>query len=220
MNSPSRSTSDILRHFESDRQPNRIKETAHDHPSTAMRRREPSRSVGFELPLHDPIAHVPRARPHPDHTGMRELAKRPDFDSGAGAEASWGFESLSPCQSFLSPRAFRRPPPVCRCSSARESRGIIILVSAVRIRPSVPPCFHSFFWFAWVAQWKSARLWNGRSPARNRPQVPLLYFLPKSVSECSAARLAHLSGRQGVVGSNPAIPTILIPVGSGRNWSW
>ena len=27
-------------------------------------------------------------------------------------------------------------------------------------------------------------------------------------SECSAARLAHLSGGQGVVGSNPATPTI------------
>ena len=29
-------------------------------------------------------------------------------------------------------------------------------------------------------------------------------------SECSAARLAHLSGGQGVVGSNPATPTILL----------
>src|SRR3954454_7709420 len=30
----------------------------------------------------------------------------------------------------------------------------------------------------------------------------------RRASECSAARLAHLSGGQGVVGSNPATPTI------------
>src|SRR5208283_4711422 len=33
-------------------------------------------------------------------------------------------------------------------------------------------------------------------------------------SECSAARLAHLSGGQGVVGSNPATPTI-----SQKSWN-
>ncbi len=34
-----------------------------------------------------------------------------------------------------------------------------------------------------------------------------VYVSIKRASECSAARLAHLSGGQGVVGSNPATPT-------------
>jgi hypothetical protein len=36
----------------------------------------------------------------------------------------------------------------------------------------------------------------------------------KRASECSAARLAHLSGGQGVVGSNPATPTTFLKIAS------